>query len=337
MASPKVLVVYNKPVLPPDHPDYASEFEIVETSESIEGYVRAAGYDTRRFGYDRDPQALLDELAARPVDVVFNLFEGVADQTETEIAHASLLEWLGVPFTGAPASALATGRDKIRTKLMLRGAGLPTAEFEVIEAPPAPAWPHPWPAIVKPAYQDGSVGIDQGAVVESQAALADRVQWVFDRFGGPVLVERFLYGREFHVNMYEPPGTTEIRIIPPAEICFRPEPGESLWPIYSYAAKWDEESPEYKAAPIETGLELPEPLKTRVAEVCTGAYRMVGLRDYGRVDVRVTADGTPHVIEVNPNPYLDSIVIVDGLKVMDQTYGDFIGGLVASALGRKRV
>ena len=62
----------------------------------------------------------------------------------------------------------------------------------------------------------------------------------------------------------------------------------------------------------------------------------MGLRDYGRVDVRVTADGTPHVIEVNPNPYLDSIVIVDGLKVMGQTYGDFIGGLVASALGRKR-
>src|SRR5215218_6145493 len=98
MASPRVLVVFNQPVLPPDHPDYASEFEIIETSESIEGYVRAAGYDTRRFGYDRDPQVLLDELAARPVDVVFNLFEGVADQTETEIAHASLLEWLGVPF-----------------------------------------------------------------------------------------------------------------------------------------------------------------------------------------------------------------------------------------------
>src|SRR5262245_63316982 len=102
--------------------------------------------------------------------------------------------------------------------------------------------------------------------------------------------------------MFEPPGTTEIRIIPPAEICFRPKPGKSLWPIYSYAAKWDEESAEYKGAPIETGLDLPEPLKSRIAEVYIGAYRLVGLRDYGRVDVRVTADGTPDVIEVKPKP-----------------------------------
>ena len=265
---------------------------------------------------------------------MFNLFEGSPTRPRRRSPTPSLLEWLGVRLLG-PGAALAT--DGTRSdQAHARGAGLPTAEFEVIEAPPAPAWPHPWPAIVKPAYQDGSVGIDQGAVVESQAALADRVQWVFDRFGGPVLVERFLYGREFHVNMYEPPGTAEIRIIPPAEICFRPQRGEAFWPIYTYAAKWDEESPEYKAAPIETGLDLPEPLKSRVAEACTAAYRLVGLRDYGRVDVRVTADGTPNVIEVNPNPYLDSIVIVDGLKVMGQTYGDFIGGLVASALGRKR-
>lgn len=335
MALPRVLVVFNQPVLPPDHPDYASEFEIIETSESIETYVRAAGHPTHRFGYARDPRDLLDELAARPVDVVFNLFEGLADQTETEIAHALLLEDLGIPFTGAPASALATGRDKVRTKVLLREAGLPTAEFEVVDARPAPTWPHPWPAIVKPAYQDGSVGIDQGSVVESQAALADRVDWVLERFGGPVLIERFLFGREFHINMFEPPGTTEVRVVPPAEVCFRPQAGEALWPIYSYAAKWDEASPEYRAAPIETGLDLPEPLKTRATDVCTRAYRLVGLRDYGRVDVRVTPDGTPYVIEVNPNPYLDSIVLVDGLKEMGQTYGGFVGGLVARAWARK--
>src|SRR5215210_2181268 len=128
---PRVLIVYNEPVLPPDHPDYASENDIHETVGEVAKVLSADEFEVERLGYARDPRALLDKLRAWGPDVVFNLFEGEADRTETEVYHAAVLEWASVPFTGSPAFALAVGRDKVRAKHLFRGAGLTTAAFQV--------------------------------------------------------------------------------------------------------------------------------------------------------------------------------------------------------------
>ncbi len=337
---PRVLIAYNQPVLPPDHPDYASEADILETVAETEKVLPADRFEVQKIGYARGPQALIDRLQEWPPDVVFNLFEGEADRTETEISNAALLEWLNFSFTGSPSQAIALGRDKIRTKYLLQGAGLSTAGFQVIERLPAPAWSHPWPAIVKPATQDSSVGIDQGAVVTSQSELAARATYIFEKYGGPAIVERFIHGREFHVNLIEDPGPAplieRLRIVPPAELRFELTREQGYWPIYSYQGKWNEDSIEFKNTPLDTGLVLPSPLRERVEEVCRAAYVLSGMRDYGRVDVRVTPDGEPFVIEVNPNPYLNSIVLVDGLAKMKRTFADLIRGLVQSALSRVR-
>lgn len=335
---PRVLVAYNEPVLPADHPDAASEHDIVETSASIEQMLRTGGFDTERFCYSRHPKALLQKLREYKPDVVFNLFEGEADRTETEIANAATLEWLRVPFTGSPSTAIALGRDKIRTKYLLQGAGLPTARFKVVEALPAPTWPHSWPAIVKPACQDSSVGIDQEAVVTNQKELDARAAYLFERYGGAVLVEEFIEGREFHVNVYEEPGdgptVDRLRVVPLAEIRFEYEKDEKFWPIYSFKAKWDEHSAEYKGTPLDTGLTLPSPLMEQVCDVARSAYQLVGLRDYGRVDVRITADGRPFILEVNPNPYLNSIALIDGITAMNREHADFIRDIARNALTR---
>lgn len=340
MRSPRVLVAYNEPVLPADHPDAPSENDIIETSASVEKILADGGFTTARIAYCRQPRELLRKIRTWKPDVVFNLFEGEADHTETEIGNAALLEWLNVTFTGSPSTAIALGRDKIRTKMMLQGAGLPTAPFAIVDELPAAPWKLEWPAIVKPACQDSSVGIDQGAVVSNQKELEARAAYIFERYGGPVIVEQFIPGREFHVNVFEEPGDgppwRRLKVVPLAEIRFDSEKvGQNFWPIYSFAAKWDEQSLEYEATPLDTGITLPSPLMEKVEAICCAAYKLIGLRDYGRVDLRLTPENEPYILEVNPNPYLNSIALIDGVNAMGREHADFIRGIVRNALSRR--
>jgi len=334
---PRVLIAYNQPVLPPDHPDAASELDVLETVAEVEKILPAEEFEVARLGYARHPRDLLRKLRAWKPEVVFNLFEGEADRTETEAANAALLEWLGAPFTGSGSAAIALGRDKVRTKFLFQGAGLPTAPFRVIDRPPAGHWPHGWPAIVKPACQDCSVGIDQEAVVTNRSELDARVATVFERLGGPVLVEQFIPGREFHIHVIDDSTASPaepLRVLPPTEIRFELTRDDGYWPIYTYEGKWNEASMEFKRTPLVTGVDLPGPLWDRVVEVSRSAYSLVGLRDYGRVDLRITPEGEPYLLEVNPNPYLNSIALVDGLKGIGRGFGEFIQGIVRNALGR---
>lgn len=330
MTRPRVLLVYNQPVLPADHPDSMSEADVVETVDEVQHVLPPESYETERLGYARDPRLLLDMLSAWKPDVVFNLFEGEADRTATEIYHAGLMEWAGVRFTGSTATSLSLCRDKPRTKLLLQGAGLPTAPFTLFETLPISEWAHGWPAIVKPAYQDASVGIDQASVVRDLEELNARARYVFDTYGGPVLVEKFIFGREYHVNLYE--EWDELIIVPPTELKF--QAGEGYWPIYSYQGKWNESSMEYKSTGLETAIEFPSEVRERAEAACRAGYRLMGMRDYGRVDLRIGEDGTPYVLEANPNPHLNSIAVVDGMHKLGKTFADLIQTLVRNALNR---
>ena len=137
---------------------------IVEIADAMTDILEKAGFRVRRLGLEQDPAPLWAELHRRRPDVVFNLFEGNHDNTETECYVAGLLEWSGIPFTGSPHAALTLARAKHTVKHLFRGAGLPTAPFLVIDALPVPECDLSFPVIVKPAQQDGSVGVDQQSV-----------------------------------------------------------------------------------------------------------------------------------------------------------------------------
>ncbi len=339
MHHPRVLLIYNEPVLPPDHPDAPSEIDVLDTVNSVEKILNDAGLPVRKLGFARDPGVLLKELRDHPADVVFNLFEGLATQTETEISVAALLEWLNIPFTGSPSFAIALGRDKVRTKLLLQGAGIPTAPFAVVDKLPIPHWAHSWPAIVKPACQDSSVGIDQKSVVENQSDLEQRVASLLDRYGPPILVEQFVFGREFHANIVEEPGSDRdspvMFSVPLSEVRFDCGP-DLRWPIYTFAAKWDEDSAEYKASLLITPVWIEPHLWERVQHVTQLAYKLVGLRDYGRVDLRLADDGQPFILEVNPNPYLMCSMLVDGLAAVGRKHEQMVVDLIRLAASRAK-
>jgi D-alanine-D-alanine ligase len=334
-AQPSVLVLFNEPVLPNSHPESASELDILETVADTVKVLTDAGFDVRKLGISVDPQPLIDEVKRARPDAVFNLFEGVPTRAGSEVAVASLLEWLELPFTGCPSACLSLARNKVASKHLLSAAGLPTARYAVIDGGHVPEWTFGWPAMVKPATQDASVGIDQGSVVTDSERLANRVRYLLDAFGPPVLVEEFLGGREFHVNVVEDGMGLDrtITVLPFAEIAFR-EARSDWWPVYTYTAKWDETSAEYANCPLLAPVELPAAETARLRDLAARAFQLFGCRDFARIDARMTSTGDFRILEMNPNPYLISLALVRGLESIGRPHEQMAITMALAAMAR---
>ncbi len=324
-----VLVLHNAPTLPPDHPDAESEREVVDTAAIVATELRDAGFRVSQLGISSDPSALLESLKQDRPDVVFNLFEGTAGRPQAEAYVLGLLEWLGVPFTGCPMQSAVLARDKPRAKLLLQGAGLPTPRFLLVDAKAVPANPLGWPVIVKPAYEDASVGVDQESVCTNQDQLQRRVELLVKRFGPPVLVEEFISGREFNVAVIDAPT---LRVLPVAEIVFRGQE-QGLWPIVTYEAKWHSSSAEDLATQPRCPAEVEPRLAERLSGLALDAFRLFACRGYARVDLRANASGAPFILEVNPNPcYHPTAGLTKALHAAGITHAEFSVALVRQAL-----
>lgn len=332
---PRVTILYNEPTLPPDHPDADSEHDVLDTVDCVSKILLDAGLPFARLGVGTDPAAIIAGLRAQAPDVVFNAYEGTAEWGESETYVAGLLELLRIPFTGSSVQPILVAKSKTLTKQLLQTAGLPTAQFLRLDALPVPECPLPFPVIVKPALQDASVGIDQNAVVTTQAGLESRVAHVLKTYGPPVLVEQFVRGREFHISVWNR-GPDTITL-PFTEIVFLEQEGDdAIWPIVSFDAKWKPESRDYKATPVKNPPDPIDPaVEKKLSDVCIRASELVGYRDYARVDVRLTADGEPYILEVNPNPCINPLAgVAAALTTAGIPYAEFILGLVKSALRR---
>jgi D-alanine-D-alanine ligase len=182
---------------------------------------------------------------------------------------------------------------------VLRGAGVPTPEAAYLPTADVSGVTLPFPLIVKPSREDASVGISALSVVHDRAELGRQVAAVIARYHQPALVERYIDGREIYVSML---GRADgaVDLLPLHEIDFSEMPAGQPH-IVSYAAKWEESSAEYRGTkPVRcTGLD--DVVAARIASVARAAIAAIELRDYGRLDVRLAADGTPYVIDINPN------------------------------------
>jgi D-alanine-D-alanine ligase len=327
----KVLIVHNKPVLSDDHPDAESEHEVLGTVQSVRTILKGAGYRTEVLGVGNDPAILISQLRRNRPDVVFNLFEGLADLGGTEATVAGILDWYHVPYTGCPHSTLCIARNKALTKHLLRGAGLPTADFYVVESLPAPENTLSWPVIVKPATQDASVGVDQGSVVTDAARLNERIEYILEHYGPPVMVEEFIAGREFNVALIE---AAELRGLPISEILFVDQEA-GHWPIVTYDAKWKPGCREYETTPPRYPAEISPRLEERLLHISMKVFRLMGCRDYARIDFRVKPPSRPYILEVNPNPdFSPHAGLAGGLVSAGVTHEQFTIELVRHALAR---
>lgn len=324
-----VMVIYNAPVLPKDHVDSPGERAVLETVDAVMAALENAGYEVHSLGIDNDPKRYVDTMMASMPDCVFNLFEGTGDRPELESIVTGVLDWFKIPFTGCPALSQVIGRDKVRTKLLLQGAKLSTAEFLSYESAEVTMLPQSWPVFVKPGGTDASQGIDQGSVIGDEAALRIRVTELLQRYGPPVLVEEFLPGPEFNVGVVELP---ELTALPVAELVFTPQPGIQ-WNIISYDSKWKPGSTDDLAMLPRIPAEISEELRQQLCDLAKQAFKLLACKDYARIDFRLDKAGRPCILEVNPNPDLGSDAgLAKMLRAAGMGYEGFVTGMVANNL-----
>ncbi len=248
-----------------------------------------------------DIDLLINDLRKSKPDVIFNFIELFKDNARLEMNVVGLLELLGIPYTGAPPIALANCQNKVLAKRMLNTFGIKTPKFAIIKKI-AGRYNHglEYPLIVKPAFEDASVGIENDSVVENFKQLKKRVEYVLNYFVQPALVEEYIEGRELNVAVL---GDKEAKALPISEIDFSQMP-DHLYNIVSYQAKWDPHHEAYHKTIPSCPAKLEKKIEKRANEIAVKAFHAMGCRDYARVDMRLNKQKELFVLEVNPNPDL---------------------------------
>ncbi|MFN0060979.1 MAG: ATP-grasp domain-containing protein [Myxococcaceae bacterium] len=239
----------------------------------------------------------LDALRANRPDMVLNLCESLVADSRGEMLVPCLLELFNIPYTGSSALSLGLALHKSTAKELLRAQGVPTPEYAVVNTrAQARQLSLPFPLIVKPVREDASVGVDADSVVHDPESLERICGNLIRTFQQPALVERYIDGREIYVPLL---GNNPRRSLPLTEIRFG-KAFENQPKVLSYRAKWESHSPECIDSPSEL-CTLPPAIEARCVEVALAAFEALDCRDYGRVDMRLSAEGEPYVIDINPN------------------------------------
>ena len=298
--------------------------------EEIGAAADRLGFDVQAVALDGD-LAVLRTLKARGADLVFNLVETL--NGEGRLAHQvpRALEQLGIPYTGCSARALATTSDKTKAKRLMCAFGVPTPEWSTNGAGIAPGAR----VIIKPVWEDASVGIDADSVVDAALApptLAERKA----RFGGEWFAEGFVDGREFSLSLLD--GRNGPEILPIAETMFEGFPvGRPR--IVDYEAKWRVDDFAYSHTPRRFDTVAADAaLTARLSALALKCWSIFELEGYARMDFRVDADDRPFVLEVNGNPCLSSDAgFAAAAAEQGLGFDDVIARIVQAALSKARL
>jgi D-alanine-D-alanine ligase len=288
---------YRREFGPPDPPDAYAEFDSMETIRDIESSLELRGWRVERIGH---VYRLLDALrAGRRWDLVFNIAEGLRGRNR-EAQVPLILEMFGVPFIGSDALTMALTLDKTMAKRVVASCGVPTPRFTVCSSPDAADDAGlRYPLFVKPAQEGTSKGIHDRSLVHDRDQLRDRVAEVVERYRQPALVEEFIAGRELTVVVTGNADSAAFPMTahPPVEIGIRGvfDLGDLF---YTHAMVFNDDV-SYRCPAA-----VPDRLAQEVMRVAASACRALEIRDFGRVDVRVSDDGTPYFLECNPLPQL---------------------------------
>ncbi len=281
-------------------------FEVDQTTpmedyEFIKQKLTGEGLDCYVINLFDDINILINDFKRNQPDVIFNFVELYKDDAKLEMNIVGLYELMGIPYTGSPPLALANCQNKMLAKKLLNINGIKTPPFFLTtDLPEKLKHDLKYPLIVKPAFEDASVGIENESIVKNKSELLSRMEHVIQKFTQPVLIEEFIEGRELNIAIFQDEGT---RALPISEIDFTEMPNH-LHNIVSYQAKWDPQHESYhKTIPI-CPANLPLQIEKKAKEIAINAFHIMGCRDYARVDLRLSKDDEIFVLEVNPNPDL---------------------------------
>jgi len=265
------------------------------------------GHEVETLTIDSDVEPIVAALRRAEPDLVFNLAESFGGKSALESNVAALLNLLNLRYTGSSPAGLLLAGDKTLSKKLLRFHAVKTPEFATVYRG-AVDWAGDltFPVIVKPQQEDASVGVSAASVVHDIRQLLERMDAMQTEFQQPALVEQYIDGREFYVGVL---GNVNATALPLLELDFTGFPAGKPR-IASWEAKWGDDGggtgAEFAGTKSVFPTDLDPELAERMGRVAVDAFHALRLRDYARVDLRVTAGGEIYVIEVNPNPYLES-------------------------------
>jgi D-alanine-D-alanine ligase len=274
----------------------------------------------------------LQELATSESDLLFNLVESFGGDDTADSRVAGYLELLGRRFTGSGSQGLYLAQDKALAKKIFAFHGIHTPTFAMVyRGRTEHAHDIQFPVIVKPAREDGSIGIRFNAVCGSIKEMMERLDYIHTEFDTPALIEEYIEGRELYVGVL---GNDKPEALPIVELDLSKLP-EGTPKIAGAEVKWEEDSEAYRATRPFFPDDLDETLAERIRDTAVQAYQALQLRDYGRIDIRLAADRTIHVLEVNPNPYLLSTAeFAMAARKSGRSYADLIAEIADLALAR---
>jgi D-alanine-D-alanine ligase len=299
--------------------------------EEIFEALQKLGHEAVYQVVDGRDQSLI-ALARADADLFFNLTESYAGDDTMDMNLAAYLDLLEKPYTGAGPHALYLAQDKALAKKIFAFHGIRTPFFATsYKGKLDHSHDIAFPLIVKPTSEDGSIGIDCGSVVGSIKELMERIHYIHEEFDSPALIEEYIEGREIYASVI---GNGDPEVLPLIELDLSKLP-EGTPKIAGKEVKWDKDTEHYRVTKSAPAEDLDEDTARRLSETALAAYQALKLRDYGRIDLRLTAAGDVFVIEANPNPWLSSgAEFCMAARKAGRSYNQMIGEIVDLARGR---
>jgi len=300
----KVILLYN---------DYLEIYSRTESSpgelteafsamKAITESLESLGFDVIPISVSKLNMELLSLLKKHKKSLVFNLCESLEGNAELEKILPEFMEKHGIVYTGSGPDAIGACLNKFQIKKIYKNNGIPTPGGALVKgtAKASSFKGLRFPLILKPVHEDASIGIAPASVVYNEAEAILRANYIIRELKQPAIAEEYIEGREVSASVWgnNPPSMVEL-----SEIDFSDLPAE-LPKIVTYSSKWNTDSAEYIGTkPVCPANVTPE-LRTRLQGIAVSAFKALRLRDYGRVDMRISSNGEPYVIDVNPNPDL---------------------------------
>ena len=294
-----ITVLVDGSAVPENDREFTGYPEVPTTEHHVIHALRDLGHEVSILPVEEDIGEIVSILTGRKPDLLFNLTEQFGGDRRFDKNIAALLEILDIPFTGSGAMGLMLCRDKGLCKQLLSLHKIRVPGFAFLPLGRAIRVPKTlnYPLVVKPAYEDSSEGISNASLAANIEALRERVSFVHERWRQAVIAEEYIEGRELYVSVL---GNKKIEVLPIRECLFNSDQAKGPQ-MATYRVKFDAEY--RKKWDITFGFAELDPAVVRnVERICKRVYRVLQIRDYARIDLRLTADNKLVILEANPNP-----------------------------------
>jgi D-alanine-D-alanine ligase len=309
-----------------------AEFDTRETVDALAGAIERLGHRVERIEVSGPASRTVARLEAYGPDLIFNTAEGRRGRFR-EAFFPALFDELGMPYTGSDAYVLAVTLDKHLTKLVLAQHGIPTPRWQYVEdAARLQIHALRYPVIVKPNFEGSSKGITQDSVVEDPLRLHAAVDQALARYPSGVLVEEFVVGRDVTVPFLEAAVPDRRGVLQPVEYVIDESASATRrYAIYDYELKTKQD----KLVSVRAPARVKRAQAERIQQICEGVYRVLGVRDLGRIDLRLGDDGHIHFLEVNALPSLEPGAGIYAAAALEGLHADAVlGAVIQSATAR---